>query len=133
MSFNTEAIKTIHSSNTVNSIYFSDSNIEIIQQNIIDNVRQKEQFIIKKQSPIELKIIMRSIYLQYSKNLDCEIKSQINDLNQLTVDECVPNIVSNIQQYLKYKKDKDCLPIPLEHPKHMSSAGTKTLTMSQII
>jgi hypothetical protein len=133
MSFHTEAIKTIHSSNTLNSIYFSESNIEKIQQNIIQIVRQKQKYIIKKQSPIELKIIMRSIYLQYSKHLDTEIESQVTDLNQLTVDECVPNIISNIQQYLKYRKDKECLPIPLEHPKHMSSAGTKTLTMSQII
>lgn len=133
MPFTTESIKTIHSSNTLNSLYFSDLNINKIQQIIIHEVRQKQQYTIKPQSPIELKIIMRSIYLQYSKHLDYEIDAQINDLNQLTVDECVPNIISNIQQYLKYRKDSQCLPIPLEHPKHMSSAGTKTLTMPQII
>ena len=133
MSNSTEAIKTIHASNPLNFIFFSEQNIEKIQQGIIFEVRRKYQHIIQKQSPIELKIIMRSMYLQYSKHLNTDIENQIRELNQLTIDECVPNIISNIKQYLQYKKDSNCLPVPLEHPKHMSSAGTKTLTMAHII
>lgn len=133
MSFSRESVKTVISCNTLNSVFFSDENINIIQQNIIEEIKRNHNYTIQKQSPIELKIIMRSVYLQYGKNLNDEIKSQVAELNRLVIDECVPNIVSNIKQYLRFRKDNASLPVPLAHPKSMSSAGTKTLTMSQII
>jgi hypothetical protein len=70
---------------------------------------------------------MRSLYLQYSKNLEYNIPGQIRDLNKLVIDWCVPRIMSEIGMYQYYLKDISSLPVPLSHPMSQSSAGTKSL------
>lgn len=116
-------------SNPLNNAFFSKENITIIQNSIRHTVWLKfnKRFIIAPQSETEIEIIMRSIYLQYSKNLPNNIKEQIEDLNNLVVEQCVPNIMSNIKQYLNYKQDLVTGPQFMEHPKNVSSTGSKTL------
>jgi hypothetical protein len=116
-------------SNQLNNAFFSKENITIIQNCIRHSVwlKSNKKFVIAPQSETEIEIIMRSIYLQYSKNLPNNIKEQIEDLNNLVVEQCVPNIMSNIKQYLNYKQDLITGPQFMEHPKNVSSAGSKTL------
>ena len=115
--------------NPLNSAFFSKENIIIIQNSIRHTIwlKSNRQFIIAPQSETEIEIIMRSIYLQYSKNLPTNIREQIRDLNNLVVREAAPNIMSNIKQYLNYKQDLTSGPQFMDHPKNVSSAGSKTL------
>ena len=62
------------------------------------------EYTIGRQSDVELKIIMRSIYLQNSKNLATDVAGQIRELNRLVANEAVPSIIVNIEQYLGYKQ-----------------------------
>ena len=127
--FNEEAVHTIHESNSLNTVFFSKENINLLQDIIRHQVylQTNKKHIIGRQSDIQLKLIMRSIYFQYSKNLQYDIKKQIRRLNELVVQECIPKIITGIEQYLTYKKDVSGLSVPLERPKYLSSAGTKTL------
>ena len=43
------------------------------------------------------------------------------------MDYCVPNILSEVQQYLGYLDNVQKLPNPLPLPENLSSAGSKTL------
>ena len=52
-----------------------------------------------------LKIIMRSVFLQYSANMNDNIKEQIKALNDIVITYCVPNIYSETKGYLKYLHD----------------------------
>ena len=61
---------------------FSKRNIDCIQKHIQKSVLQKTNYRIGRQSDLQLQIIMRSIYLQYSKNLDCNYAEQIRELNK---------------------------------------------------
>ena len=61
------------------------------------------------------------------KNLNCKFNQQINDLNKLVLNYCVPNILQEVQTYLGYLDDVQQLPNPIELPQNLSSAGTKTL------
>ena len=70
---------------------------------------------------------MRSIYLQHSPNLQCHIGQQIQFLNNLVVQWCYPKIINEASQYIGYVKSVEKLPVPLEHPKNLSSAGSRTL------
>ena len=72
---------------------------------------------------------MRSIYLQYSKNLPYNIKEQIKELNTMILDYCIPNILTEVEQYLSYKVNVSTLPKPMARPESLSSAGTKTLML----
>ena len=108
--FKNIALKGIQENTNLNQLYFS---------------RTNKKHVISKQSYIELEIIMRSIYLQYSKNLNCKYNEQINNLNKLVVNECIQKILPEINQYYTYINDVSHLPVPLDLPKNLSSAGTK--------
>ena len=87
--------------------FFSDCNIEIINKQIVlkvYNITNKKYFI-GFQSKDNLLIVMRYIWIQYSKNLDFKIKEQITELNNMVVEDILPNIITNIEQYYGYLKD----------------------------
>jgi hypothetical protein len=51
----------------------------------------------------------------------------------MVVDWCSDNIISNIEQYLNYKKVCSTLPMPLEHAQLPTQKGTKTLEIKSFI
>ena len=55
---------------------------------------------------------MRSIYLQYGKNLPSNIKEQVATLDNYVITECVNIIVPNLLQYVGYIRDIRS-PIPI--------------------
>ena len=126
-------IKNIVCPNKLNSLFFSDKNIVIIQNGIRKTVfdLSNGDYLIGNQSNRELTIIMRSIYLQYSKNLDDNITQQINNLNNMVIRYSVKCIMSNIKQYISYKKNVDQVPVPMNLPKNMSNRGEKSLNCFQ--
>jgi hypothetical protein len=110
--------------------FFSPENTKIIQNAIRREVYDRsgdKQWVIDEQSADELQIVMRSLYLQYAKNLEFDIPGQIAELNKLVINWCVPRIMSEVGMYQYYLKDISALPIPLPQPMSMSSAGTKSL------
>ena len=58
---------------------------------------------IDQQNCDELKIIMRSIYLQECKNLPHDIKYQISTLNNLVITYAIDQIYKEAVGYIKYK------------------------------
>jgi len=128
-------VNRLYSGNCLSEMYFSKENINIIQEGIINSVYNKSngEFSIGKQSEQELSIVMRSIYLQYSKNLNFNINEQILELNTLVIRWCVDEIITNIKQYVNYRKNVSTLPLPLEHAQLPSQKGTKTLEIKSFI
>ena len=51
---------------------------------------------------------------------------QVKRLNAFVIDYSVPNILGNIEMNRVYKKTVSNLPKPMELPKYISSAGTRT-------
>ena len=110
--------------------FFSRTNAQRIQKAITSEVYRRsgpKKFKIDDQDVDELKMIMRGMYLQYAKNNPFNIDGQIQDLNKLVIEWAAPRIISEIEQYQCYLNDISHLPIPLEKPLSMSSAGTKSL------
>jgi hypothetical protein len=128
-----EALKGIQVKSLLSIAFFSDKNIQIIQNNIRYNVfkSSNEKHVIGEQSPLQLQIIMRAIYLQYSKNLNDNIKQQIEDLNEMITNYCVPKILSELEQYIQYKNDVSNLYVPIPRSLNTSVAGTKTLSLDR--
>jgi hypothetical protein len=115
--------------------FFSKDNIKELQKNIIKEVyeRSDEKFIISNQSEQELLVIMRSYYLQFAKNMPNDIYYQIQQLNKMVIDWAVIEIISNIRQYIHYKKTVSALPMPLERSQLSSQKGTKNLELKSFI
>ena len=104
--------------NLLSKTYFSSGNILIIQHAIMAGVfkNSNSRFRIGYQDEDTLKIIMRSIFLQHSANLPTNITKQVEDLNKLVIDYCIPQICSEAQGYITYKNDVSTLSVPLTRP-----------------
>lgn len=109
----------------LSKMYFSKENIQIIQNAIKHGVyiRSNKQFIIGEQNCDELKIIMRSIFLQHSGNLPCDLKYQISTLNDLVTEYAIKQIYSEAISYIKYKYDASTMYVPINLATNTSSKG----------
>jgi hypothetical protein len=98
-------------------LYFSKENMDNIQKDIIESIynitlNDKDPILdnvrpvtIGRQNDLQLQIIMRSIFLQYAKHNNDNISGQIRELNDLVIREAIPDIITNIKQYLGYSSD----------------------------
>jgi hypothetical protein len=119
--------------NELSTGFFSKKNLDAIQRGIRKAVYERSQpkgYIIDDQSVDELKMIMRGMFYQYAKNQPNNIQGQIEELNQRVLSWSVPHILSAVDHYMYYLKDIDTLPVPMSHPMHLSSAGTRTKTLN---
>ncbi len=122
--------------NPVSDLLFSVRNINALQKRIRDEVYRRsgaKQWQIDEQDVDELKIIMRSMYYQWGKNLPTDIEGQVSELNTIIIDYSVPRIMSEIQHYLYYLNDIDKMPVPLARPVLLTKAGTKSLPFNPLM
>ena len=103
--------------NTLSKTFFSAGNILILQHAIMAGVYKSSngRFQIGYQNEDTLKIVMRSIFLQHASNLPQNITAQVEALNKLVTDYCIPQICGEAEGYIKYKNDVSTLPTPLSH------------------
>ena len=125
------SLQSIQDTNILSKAFFSKRNIECIQGQIHKSVLQKTNYRIGRQSDLQLQIIMRSIYLQYSKNMTCDYAGQIRELNKKVSDYSVDRVVIEISQFLEYRKEVSNMPDPISLPKNLSNAGEKSLSGGQ--
>lgn len=104
--------------NTLYDLFFSEQNILFLQNNIVNGVKQmsNNNYIINNQSKDQLKIIMNSIYVQHSRNVNGNIDQIINVLNNLVLQYSVPQIFNEIESNMKYKRDINNLIMPMSNP-----------------
>jgi hypothetical protein len=103
--------------------FFSRENIQIIQNGIRAGVynRSNGQYIVGPQDCDSIKIIMRSVFLQYSANQPFNIPQQIEELNKIVLNYCIQQVYSEAQGYMKYVDDASTLVIPIAHPVQASN------------
>ena len=129
------SLKYIQTENLLSKIFFSNENIKMIQNMLRYNVwlYSDKKFVISDQDETQLTIIMRSIYLQYSKNLPNNIKDQVKKLNKYVLDWSIPRVLTQVKQFIGYKNDITKVNDPLPYGKYSSSAGTKTLQLDNFL
>ena len=132
--------KNLYGETPLTFLFFSDKNIQNIQNLVKLNVHKQINYIIDDQSVNELMTIMRSIFIEYSahpplfdekmpekerKILLTKYTNEVDRLNKIVVNEIVPKIVSQIQQYLDYLRDASQQPYYMDKPKNESVKGQK--------
>ena len=123
------ATKFMLSPSLLGTTFFSLENIEILQNAIRAEIYRKtdEKYKIDKQDYEQLKMIMRSFYLQYALHQDHDIKEQITVLNKMVLDYCIPHVYGELIAYIKYKEDISTLPTPIDRPVRFSVDKTVQL------
>lgn len=104
--------------NVLAQVYFSQENIQIIQNGIRAGVFKMSEgrLNVPPQNIDTLKIIMRSIYLQYAEHYPKDITGQVEYLNSLVLEYAVTSVYNEAIGYLKYVQDQSTLVVPLEKP-----------------
>jgi hypothetical protein len=129
----------------VSALFFSKTNIDALQKGICNRVFNESngRHNIGMQSEIELKIIMRSIYFsslrggvpalnaisRFNDPKQNTTLEKVKHLNSSVLEWSVPRILSNIQQFERYKTDISTMPGPLDRPSYLTSSGTKVLEL----
>jgi len=127
----TDALQGNWENSILSRAFFSQANIQIIQNAIRRGVFDKSngRFNIGEQDNTNLKVIMRSIFLQNAKNHPNHITNQIEVLNDLVVKWCVPRLYSEAVAYMKYRNVISTLVVPMKRPMNVNSAGTKNIEL----
>lgn len=133
-------IKNLVAETLLSQMFFSEQNIQSIQNIIRFLVHKHSNVVIDNQSRQELLIIMRSVYLEYSSHppiidsnspveeklkLTPKYTAEVGRLNEITVNQIVPRILSGLQQYLDYIRDASEPQRIMERPTNDSVAGKK--------
>ena len=115
------------------TLFVSNSILCFVFQDILGVYKLSNGTKISKQSQDELLIVMRSIFLQYSKNLDYNLQKQINELNKHVLKYCINNVYTNLQQYNHYINDITKEQQILDKPEFVDIKGEKTLMPNHFI
>jgi len=112
------SIKGILEENSLNSLFFGETNTKVIQDTIRYRVYKNTDQVISDQSENDLFIIMRSIMLQFANfRTDVDhIVDEIKRLNDRVLDYAVENVTSNVKQHQGYVNDLSKLPVPMDMP-----------------
>jgi hypothetical protein len=112
------ATEGLWTSDSLSNAFFSEQNIQIIQNGIRAGVyhRSNGQYVIGPQDCDSLKIVMRSVFLQNSANQPNNIPQQIAQLNNIVLEYCIQQVYSEAQGYMKYINDASTLVVPISHP-----------------
>ena len=123
-----EPLKGIWTSDAISDKFFSQGNVDYIQNQIQQRIHQKTsgKYTIDKQDCTSLFVIMRGFFLQYSTNNNDNIDRQLHKLNEIVLDYCVDNVYSELNMYVKYLSDASTIAEPLSTP-ILSNMKDKTL------
>ena len=110
--------------------FFSMGNMEIVQNALRNGVytMSNGSYLIGPQDCDNLKMIMRSVFLQSAMNLATDIPGQIASLNILVVNMFVPKLYNEARAYLQYKRDASTMYKPIDRPIY-SAENDKTLEL----
>jgi len=124
------ATEGLWSSTSLSQAFFSQQNIQMIQNGIRAGVynRSNGQYVIGSQDCDPLKIIMRSVFLQHSANQPGNYQQQIAELNKIVLNYCIQQVYSEAQGYMKYIDDVSTLVVPIAPP-IMTSNNDKQLEL----
>ena len=124
-----DELKGIQYSTPLSSAFFSAQNMDSIQTNIRYQVwlRSGKKHVIGKHSPEELTVIMRSLFLQNSRNQENVILGQVKELNVITINYALKRILSELNQYVAYNKEISQGRQIMEHSVNTSIRGNRQL------
>lgn len=124
------ALKGLQSNSDLSNLFFSEENLKRVQKMIKREIykRSKGNFKLDvDQENRDLLITMRAIYLEHARNLPGQLVRQVKKLNQKTVDEIVPGMITAIKQEYGYLREINRPLQPIMRPLNVNNAGRKTL------
>jgi hypothetical protein len=117
-----------HLETPLNVIFFSQANVDRIQDGIREQVylMSGNKFIIDRQSDDDVKIIMRSYYLSFAENNPATIASDLESLNKRVIGYASAKVYSEVDFHMFYLKDLQEFATPIANPTNVHVFGSRT-------
>ena len=115
----------------ISKIYFSEENMNRVQKALKRAIfyKTKGKFRLDEdQDESDLLVSMRAVFIEHSRFLPNKIIHQVKELNRLTVNYIVPDMITEIKQTYGYIKEINEPIKPLSRPMNVNNAGRKTLS-----
>lgn len=118
----------IHKETPLNAVFFSQANMDRIQQAIHDQVYSMSggQYDIGRQSDDDLRIIMRSYYLMFGRNDPNNVAGELAELNHRVIGYCAGKVYSEVDFHMFYRKDLEDFAPAIANPVNVKVFGTRT-------
>ena len=100
-----DALKGELETTNLSNLFFSEENVKIINDTIRYNVWKQTNRAIDNLSFENLSNIMKATFLNSADFLDCNIKEQINELNDRVIEYCTPIVINEVKSYIGYITD----------------------------
>lgn len=129
--FSCEAVRGNNENTPLSKLFFSRDNVDILQEGIRCMVYKRSggTMVIDKQNEIDLKIIMRAVFIANARHLPYNLLGQTRELNAIVLEDVVPKIITEADMYAKYRRDVTTLPAPMPRSLNMSTKGSKSLEL----
>lgn len=121
-----EQIQYRHNDTPLNTLFFSQSNIDLLQEKLISAVGSMTGARIGRQSDPDLLLIMRSYYLQYAQNNPSRVAQELEELNERVIAFASNRVAVEVEAYKYYRKDIMDFPAPIANPMDVHIYGTRT-------
>ena len=123
-----DLVGNLHSSTPLNSVFFSQDNIESLQTQIHDQVMAMSggKYDIGRQSDDDLRLVMRSYYLMFGRNDPTKVSSELAELNGRVVGYCSGKIYSEVEFHMFYRKDLEEFAPAIANPVNTQVYGTRS-------
>ena len=123
-------LQSVQTSTPLSELFFRRDNIDRLQHRIKYEVFRRSQgkFVLQtNQNESDLLVVMRAVYISDAQNSPYRLVHQVKELNNLTIERIVPDMLTAIEQDNAYldQIDKPIDPIPL--PVCVSSGGRRSL------
>lgn len=117
----------LHKETPLNTVYFSTANIDSIQQAIHDQVSAMSggKYDIGRQSDDDLRLIMRSYYLMFSRNDPNNIAGELEELNRRVIGYASGKIFSEVDFHMFYRNDLEEFAPAIANPVNVKVYGTR--------
>lgn len=128
-----ELLKGIECPTPLSEVFFHQSNIDLIQKAVIGRTYKLTGVIIPAQDESNVKIVMRSVYLQLSPTLRGNLKANLKELDAVTIDEILADIIPTIQMQTHYETTINGPTSVIERPAYTSKKGTDCVKHSRVL
>ena len=115
------------------SAFFSELNMNDLQQSLKHGVHSQTRQRISNQSSDELYTVMLFVYASHEVTMSqLSTQQAVKHLNTYVLSELIPLVSSNVLQYMHYIKDASTLPVPLQPGTSTNTRGDNSFVYNSL-
>ena len=109
----------------LNSLFFSEFNIDLLQRGIRQAFKNRSGIAIDYQNPDDLYSIMRVVFINNSGDHSVQVKKQVKYMNERVIETALKQSQTGVSQYMAYAKEIDTTRTIMDRAVNTSTVGNK--------